>query len=476
MRTLDNRITALSATPTTKSYWTTDTLAANDYTVTYTKNGTGETGNGQSFDYTAKIGTGTGDAFTGTDIVWGTTKPKTTDTTLQFRANYPNASDVYLTFDITLTVTAPVLNNIVISGTMTKKNYLSTAAWDPSGLTVTANYSNSASENVTALVEWSYNPPAPNSTAITSVVVTATFEGKTADSTQTNIVITQKVDTVMISEVYGGGGNTGAPYKKDFVEIFNATNASIDLTGYSVQYTSYNGTSWNNKALLSGSIPAKSYYLIELNGGSNGVDLPTPDATGAISMSATDGKVALVNGTDDITGAGDANVIDFVGFGKANEKEGSGAAPATSNTKSISRNVDAVTGEPIDTDDNANDFVSSTTVTPKNTAISFSDYFLDETLDTAYCTAANWTPLKNLYDALADNQKAYFATIADAVARHNYLCGANANLTPFDASLLTVGKPLIFTNEQTLTTTLLLIFTGLSLIAYYYVFRKKARA
>ena len=32
---------------------------------------------------------------------------------------------------------------------------------------------------------------------------------------------------VVVSQVYGGGGNTGAPYNRDYVELFNRGSASV---------------------------------------------------------------------------------------------------------------------------------------------------------------------------------------------------------------------------------------------------------
>ena len=43
---------------------------------------------------------------------------------------------------------------------------------------------------------------------------------------------------IVISQVYGGGGNTGASLKNDFVEIINHTGAPIDLSGWSIQIAS----------------------------------------------------------------------------------------------------------------------------------------------------------------------------------------------------------------------------------------------
>ena len=170
-----------------------------------------------------------------------------------------------------------------------------------------------------------------------------------------------------ISQVYGGGGNSGAYYANDFVELFNAGSAPVSLAGWSVQYASATGTSWSVTS-LSGSIAAGSYYLIRLGQGTSGDgdDLPPHDALGTSNMSATAGKVALVNSTTPLSGAcpTGGNIIDFVGFGtNANCYEGSGPTPAPSNTNSVMRKESGCT----DTDDNANDFVAATAA-PRNSA------------------------------------------------------------------------------------------------------------
>lgn len=171
---------------------------------------------------------------------------------------------------------------------------------------------------------------------------------------------------VVISQIYGGGGNSGATYTHDFIELFNASASSVDLTGWSVQYASATGSSWSVTA-LSGSIAPGGYYLIQQAAGAGGTTpLPTPDATGSIALSATAGKVALVNTTTALSAAcptGEA-IIDFVGFGgAANCFEGSGPAPAPSNTTAIIRLGDGA----VDTDNNATDFVVGAP-NPRNSA------------------------------------------------------------------------------------------------------------
>jgi uncharacterized protein len=182
---------------------------------------------------------------------------------------------------------------------------------------------------------------------------------------------------LVISQVYGGGGNSGAPFNRDFVEIFNAGTVTANLTGLTLQYASATGTGnfgANSGQLVSltGSLAPGQYYLIGLAGGSTGANLPTPDASGTIAMAAGAGKVALVNGTSSLGCNGGsavcdptqlARIIDLVGYGNANFFEGSGAAPTLSNTTAAFRAGNGCT----DTDNNSADFTSAAP-NPRNAA------------------------------------------------------------------------------------------------------------
>jgi len=95
---------------------------------------------------------------------------------------------------------------------------------------------------------------------------------------------------IVISQVYGGGGNSGATLRNDFIELFNRGTTTINVTGWTVQYASASGTSWVSMQ-LSGSIAPGHYYLVQEQQGSGGTQsLPTPDAIGSINMSATGGR------------------------------------------------------------------------------------------------------------------------------------------------------------------------------------------
>ncbi len=176
----------------------------------------------------------------------------------------------------------------------------------------------------------------------------------------------QAAPSVVISQVYGGGGNSGAALRNDFVELFNAGSTSVNLSGWAVQYASASGTTWQKTDLTGVTLVPGQYYLVQEAAGTGGtVSLPAPDAMGSIAMSATTGKVALVNTTTALT-CGDcgsvSSIVDFVGYGSASYFEGAAPAPALTNTTAALRNGNGC----VDTNNNSADFTSGTP-SPRNT-------------------------------------------------------------------------------------------------------------
>ncbi len=160
---------------------------------------------------------------------------------------------------------------------------------------------------------------------------------------------------VVINEVYGGGGNAGAPFNQDFVELFNNGVAPVDIGGFTLQYASATGTFGANNIVTFAAgtmIQPGSFFLVASGAvGGVGAALPTPNASGSVAMGATAGKVQLI----DISLA----VVDLVGYGAtANQFEGTGPAPAPSNTTSVSRTAG------LDTNNNNVDFSVSNPPTP----------------------------------------------------------------------------------------------------------------
>ena len=197
----------------------------------------------------------------------------------------------------------------------------------------------------------------------------------------TSVLHSQSANHIVISEVYGGGGNSGSTWKNDFVELYNPTNAPVNLNGWSIQYGSATGA-MSQTTTLSGVIQPKSFFLVQESQGTGGTkDLPSPDAIGIIAMASGSGKIALVKDASLVSGPNDATVVDFIGYGTASLSEGS-PAPLLSNTASAERKASASStdvtlgpggseekaGNGWDTNNNSNDFVLQSNINPQNSA------------------------------------------------------------------------------------------------------------
>jgi predicted extracellular nuclease len=167
---------------------------------------------------------------------------------------------------------------------------------------------------------------------------------------------------VVVNEVYGGGGNSGATLTNDFIELANAGSGAAALDGWSVQYISASPgatTTWQVTP-LTGSVSGGGLYLIGEAAGTGGTTgLPATQATGSINLSGTSGTVALVDNSTALTCktaadcAADSDVVDLVGYGTAVIHEGSADAPGLSNTTSAQRTTTT------DTDQNGTDFAAA---------------------------------------------------------------------------------------------------------------------
>jgi lamin tail-like protein len=163
--------------------------------------------------------------------------------------------------------------------------------------------------------------------------------------------------SVVISQVYAGGGNSGATFANDFVELFNRSSSPVDLSGWTVQYASAASTSWAATA-LSGSIQPGHYYLVQLaSTAAVGAPLPTPEATGTSNLAASGGKVALVRDATALTCgatagscASTASLEDLLGYGSASDYEGA-AAPALGSTTAAMRDGGGCTDSGVNGDD-----------------------------------------------------------------------------------------------------------------------------
>ena len=256
----------------------------------------------------------------------------------------------------------------VLQGDSTTLSVYVAGAQNPAstGVTVTTDLSQiggsptqsfSGSGNVFSFVA---SVPANNSTGMKSLPVTVTDAQSRTFSTNILLSVLPLIaDHITISQVYGGGGNSGATFTNDYVELYNPTASTISVTGWSLQYASAAGTSWTNKQPIGGVIGPGEYYLVTLgSGGVNGAALPdTTNISGDINISATTGKIALVSNSANLSGGcplgSDPDIVDFVGYGTgATCHEGNANTPAPGNSTAIFRKNNGS----LDSDQNGTDF------------------------------------------------------------------------------------------------------------------------
>lgn len=93
-----------------------------------------------------------------------------------------------------LTYVAPPvveLANVSISGEPTTKDYYTGESFDLAGLTVTANYSDGSSTDVTKKVDWTVSPEVFTAEGKVAVKVTATYEEKTSEEMTYTVTVTK---------------------------------------------------------------------------------------------------------------------------------------------------------------------------------------------------------------------------------------------------------------------------------------------
>jgi hypothetical protein len=182
---------------------------------------------------------------------------------------------------------------------------------------------------------------------------------------------TAKADTnhVVISQIQ----ISGATSSDEFVELYNPTNASIDLSKWRLtRKTASGGSSQNLVASLSGSIAPRSYFLV------------THPAAGTANLSdmtySSSSSGMTTNNTITLFSDAGVTVVDKVGLGTAADVETAAFADNPEGGESIVRKAttnstaqslftggsEAVLGNGFDTDNNADDFVLFTASLPRN--------------------------------------------------------------------------------------------------------------
>ncbi len=177
-------------------------------------------------------------------------------------------------------------------------------------------------------------------------------------------------NTVVISQVYGAGGNSGSTLNQDYVELFNLGTTPVSLNGWSLQYRSSAGTgSFTAAALPNVTLQPGEYYLVGASTPGTGAAIGADySLSPVLSLSGTAGQVALSSSTVALTGCptSDPAIVDFVGYGTAATcSEGLDPTATLAATTAAFR-----TKVCVDTDDNGNDF-SVATAAPRNSSTTF---------------------------------------------------------------------------------------------------------
>lgn len=174
---------------------------------------------------------------------------------------------------------------------------------------------------------------------------------------------------IVISEVQTAGATVG----DEFVELYNPTSFSVDISGWRLRReTSTGGDGGNLVASLSGNIPAHGFFLIT----------PQTEYTGSASADQTysvGGNPVAANNTVLLYSDAGVTLVDKIGLGTAVNSETSAASnplvgesverKANSTSTAVSMDiggVDEFSGNAEDTDNNSADFIVRTISQPQN--------------------------------------------------------------------------------------------------------------
>ncbi|HYO69489.1 MAG TPA: lamin tail domain-containing protein, partial [Archangium sp.] len=215
--------------------------------------------------------------------------------------------------------------------------------------------------------------------------LTASNDLAPGSSVSAGLVVESLPPHVVISEFAPQGtGPTGTVATNEFIELYNPTNAEVDLAGWVVQYKSATGTSYSSSFPLpaGAKIASRGYYLVVAGGYLGAV---AGDAnygtTFGMAAGATGGGHVRLGKPGTTSAINDELVVDTVGYGSGNSPEGVAITPmaavagsferkafVTSTLESMATGADAAKGNGYDSDDNSVDFLLRATRDPQNSA------------------------------------------------------------------------------------------------------------
>ena len=263
---------------------------------------------------------------------------------------------------------------------------------------------------------------------------------------------------VKVSQVYTGVDTSSDGPAADFIELYNASDLAVSVAGWSVQFTSGSPGASNpwKRASLSGVIPARGFYLVQITTAAGGIGVgttlvPMPNALASpLDNPSTAGLrntgAAAVLNTTTLTAAGvcPAGAIDLVGwrFGANTTcSEGSpvGSPSATTNPPQVVRRK---CGGLTDSGSNVDDFELVGFTALRNTASALFNGI----------TVAVSTPAGGSVGAPAGGSVTFTISGADC---SNVAAGtsATANLSAIGGGSLVSMTPTGTPGEFTITTT-----------------------
>lgn len=176
---VEKTVTALSVSPNSWTGYTSGVIDVSDYTVSVTTNGSA----GTSQDYTFQgIGSGSGDQFVARDASFTSGNPTTSDTRLQWKANYPTTSggSTFLYAYVSLTVTADSVSSI--SASIDEGTYYAGEKLDASVFNVTANWASGSTTYPTSGFTWTVNGDDDGELDVGSNTIVVTYEGQSSSN------------------------------------------------------------------------------------------------------------------------------------------------------------------------------------------------------------------------------------------------------------------------------------------------------
>ncbi len=197
--------------------------------------------------------------------------------------------------------------------------------------------------------------------AIPLIVFTYLLFGKS------KVIFSATAAHIVISEVQVGGGVAN----DEFIELYNPTSSSVDLSSWSIQKETTGGTFARKNFESGDSISSHGYFLVA-HSDYDDASVPADMTHGSFTLSSTGGTVFLVNDQVDLVTGDEATIVDKVAIGDtAQDAETSPFSTIPPVNQSIERkpgesNLTGGNGE--DTDNNSNDFNLRTTSEPQNTS------------------------------------------------------------------------------------------------------------